>query len=56
MFAWMYLLPAVRLANNINKLGSSNHDANSSFSAWNWLAIVIGGACVVINIGSEILK
>jgi hypothetical protein len=55
MFAWIYLLPAVRLANAINKLASSDSDENSSFSAWNWLAIVVGGACVVINIGHEIL-
>jgi hypothetical protein len=56
MFAWIYLLPAVRLANNINKLVLSNDDKNSSLSAWNWLAIVLGGACVVVNISSEILK
>jgi hypothetical protein len=55
IFAWIYLLPAVRLANTISKLASSDHDENSLFSAWNWLAIVVGGACVVINIGHEIL-
>jgi hypothetical protein len=56
MFAWIYLLPAVRLANTISGLASSDLDKNSSFSAWNWLAILVGGACVVINIGHEILE
>ena len=55
LFAWIYLLPAVRLVNDITKLVSPDSDKNSSFSVWNWLAIVLGGTCVVLNIGQEIL-
>jgi hypothetical protein len=36
------LVPAQQHINRINALVAPDHDKNSRFSAWNWLAVVIG--------------
>jgi hypothetical protein len=38
----LLLVPAQQHINRINALVAPDHDKNSRFSAWNWLAVVIG--------------
>jgi hypothetical protein len=47
-FLPMFLAPLVlalvqRHINHINELVAPDHDRNTRFSAWNWLAVVVGG-------------
>ena len=39
----LLLIPAQRHVNRINALAAPGHDQNTRFSAWNWLAVVVGG-------------
>jgi hypothetical protein len=45
---FMFLAPLLlahvqRHINHINELVAPDHDRNTRFSAWNWLAVVVGG-------------
>jgi hypothetical protein len=49
----LFLLPAQAYANRVNEAVTPGHDPNARFSAWNWIAVVIGGGFfVLILIGS----
>lgn len=37
------LVPAQRHVNHINTLVAPEHDKNTRFGGWNWLAVVVGG-------------
>ena len=39
----LLLVPVQRHVNRINALVAPGHDENAHFSAWNWLAVVLGG-------------
>jgi hypothetical protein len=39
----LVLVPVQRHVNHINALVAPDHDGNTRFSAWNWLAVVGGG-------------
>ena len=39
----LLLVPVQRHINHINALAAPGHDENTRFSAWNWLAVVVGG-------------
>jgi hypothetical protein len=42
----LLLVPAQRHVNRINALVAPNHDKNTRFSGWNWLAVVAGGILI----------
>jgi hypothetical protein len=44
----LLLVPAQRHANRINSVVAPNHDKNTRFGAWNWLAVVVGGIFIAL--------
>jgi hypothetical protein len=42
------LIPVQRHINRINILVAPDHDKNTRFSAWNWLAVALGGIYVAL--------
>ena len=42
----LLLAPVQRHVNRINALAAPDHDKNTRFSGWNWLAVVAGGIFV----------
>lgn len=42
-FAIVFLLPVQAYANRVNKVAAPQHDPNSRFTPWNWVAVVVGG-------------
>jgi len=49
-FAFLFMLPPVAAANRINAKVLPNHNPNGRFTAWNWVAIVLGGILVVLAV------
>ena len=47
-FAVAFLLPVQAHVNRINAAVAPGHDRNARFSAWNWLATVIGAGMLVL--------
>jgi hypothetical protein len=39
----LMLIPVQQHINRINALAAPEHDGNSRFGAWNWVAVVAGG-------------
>lgn len=50
LFAVVFIIPVQGLANRINAASSPNHDPNSHFSAWNWVALAFGSILFVLAI------
>jgi hypothetical protein len=46
--ASILLIPVQRHVNRINALTAPGHDQNTRFSAWNWLAVVVGGLFIAL--------
>jgi hypothetical protein len=44
----LLLIPAQRHVNRINGLVAPDHDTNTRFSAWNWLAVTAGGIFIAL--------
>jgi hypothetical protein len=44
------LLPVQALANRVNAVAAPDHDPNRRFTVWNWVAIVVGGALLILVI------
>jgi hypothetical protein len=44
----IFLVPIQSYANRINAVDSPGHDPNSTFSVWNWLAVVFGGILFIL--------
>lgn len=47
-FAVLFLLPAQAHANRVNAERAPSHDRNARFTAWNWVAIVVGGIFLLL--------
>lgn len=41
--SFVFLIPVQLAVNHINEVVAPGHDRNSTFSAWNWMAIFLGG-------------
>jgi hypothetical protein len=50
MSSFLFLLPVQHYANRVNALATPSHDRNSRFRGWNWVAVVVGGAFVLLAI------
>lgn len=50
LFAFVFLIPVQSRINRINAMVSPNYDLNNRFSAWNWVAVVLGGLLLVLGI------
>ena len=48
LLAPLLLIPAQRHVNRINGLLAPDHDANTRFTAWNWLAMTVGGIFIAL--------
>ena len=46
--SFLFLLPVQQYTNRLNALAHPSHDRNSRFSAWNWVAVVLGGGLVLL--------
>lgn len=44
------LMPIQQMANWVNQSSTPNADRNDRFTAWNWVAIVIGGPLFIIGV------
>jgi len=53
--SFLFLLPVQRHANRLNALASPSHDRNGRLSAWNWVAVVIGGGLLLLAITGSVL-
>jgi hypothetical protein len=50
-FGAVFVLPAVQaVANRVNETVAPGHDRNRAFSAWNWVAVALGGPLMVLAI------
>ena len=49
-FAVVFLLPVQSHINHMNEAAAPGHNANARFSAWNWVATVLGGLFVALGI------
>lgn len=47
-FAIFFILPVQAYINRANTLAEPNHDRNSRFVGWNWVAIVVGGGVFLL--------
>ena len=50
-----FLLPVQAFANRINRADAPRYKPNSRFSVWNWIAIVLGGSVIVLDVIALIL-
>jgi hypothetical protein len=50
LLAVVFLLPIQSYVNRINAADSPEHDPNSRFSRWNWVAVVVGGICFILAV------
>jgi hypothetical protein len=50
MLSFVFILPVQALANSINATAAPDHDPNARFTPWNWVAVVVGGAILVLGI------
>jgi hypothetical protein len=48
--ATLFMLPVQSRANAINAVVAPGHDPNFRFTAWNWVAVVLGGAVLLLAI------
>ena len=55
LFAFVFLIPVQAHVNRINATVSPNHDLNKRFSAWNWVAVAIGGIFVALAVIGTLL-
>ncbi len=46
----LFLLPVQQVANRINESLVSRHDRNEQFTAWNKVAVVIGGVLFILTV------
>jgi hypothetical protein len=44
-----FLLPVQAYVNRINQASAPDHDPNSRFDAWNWVAVVVGGPLLIFE-------
>ena len=44
----VFVVPVQAYVNRINKTVVPDHDPNAKFSAWNWVAIVVGGIIFIL--------
>ncbi|MBF5004894.1 DUF4234 domain-containing protein [Diaphorobacter caeni] len=57
IFSFIFLLPVQAHANRVNELTcSAPFDRNASFSAWNWMAVVLGTLLVVLSVVAAIYE
>ena len=52
VFSFLFLLPVQHYANKLNALAIPSHDRNSRFGGWNWVAVVVGGALLLLIAGT----
>ena len=50
LLAVVFLVPVQSHVDRLNSLAVPGHDRNARFSAWNWVAVVLGGLLVVLAI------
>lgn len=48
--AVFFIVPVQSAASQINAAVAPAHDQNARFSAWNWVAVVIGGAVFLLDL------
>lgn len=50
LLAVVFMIPVQARANEVNQRAAPGHRANDTFSAWNWVAIVVGGLILVAGL------
>ena len=50
LVAFVFTLPVQHYANRLNDLTTPSHDRNARFTAWNWVAILVGGPLILLAI------
>jgi hypothetical protein len=50
LLAVMFLVPVQMHVNRLNAAANPLHDRNTRFSAWNWLAVMVGGLFLLIAV------
>ncbi|MPM76499.1 hypothetical protein SDC9_123497 [bioreactor metagenome] len=59
IFSFVFLLPVQACANRVNEqmcAKGSSFDRNASFSAWNWVVVVLGTVLVVLSVVAAIYE
>ncbi|QIL83019.1 DUF4234 domain-containing protein [Diaphorobacter sp. HDW4A] len=57
LFSFVFLLPVQACANRLNEqMCSAPFDRNASFSAWNWVVVVLGTLLVVLSVVAVIYE
>lgn len=56
LLAPFFLVPVQARANRVNAAVNPDHDPNSHFSLWNWVAIVLGSALLVFAVIGTVMK
>lgn len=54
--SFIFFLPVQAYANKVNKHVAPGHDRNARFTAWNWVAVVVGGLLVVTAVIGSLVK
>jgi hypothetical protein len=49
LVAVVFLLPVQAYVNRINAAEAPDHDRNASFTAWNWVGVVLGSILLVLS-------
>jgi hypothetical protein len=55
MVAFVFLLPVQAYANRLNAQVAPSHDRNTRFTAWNWIAVLVGGSLLLLVIAGIFL-
>jgi hypothetical protein len=55
MLALVFLIPVQLEVNKLNAMAAPGHDRNARFSAWNWVAVVVGGLLFLLAVGGTFL-
>jgi len=55
LLAVAFLLPVQAYVNRINSASVPNHNRNARFSAWNWVAVIVGGGLLVLALAGSLL-
>ena len=50
LLAFMFIIPVQMYANEINATNSPGYIRNNRLTGWNWVAVVIGGILIALNI------
>jgi hypothetical protein len=55
LLSFVFILPVQSYANRLNAQASPSHNRNASLRSWNWVALILGGALLLLALAETFL-